>query len=50
MCKNYLFAGASSTIATETAKLLIEKGNRVVGISSRNSRSDRWSSIFPGNN
>jgi NAD(P)-dependent dehydrogenase (short-subunit alcohol dehydrogenase family) len=35
MCKNYLFAGASSTIATETAKLLIEKGNRVVGISTK---------------
>ncbi len=33
--KTFLFAGASSAIAIETAKLLQEKGNSVIGISTK---------------
>lgn len=35
MSKIYLFAGASSAIAKETALLLKEKGHRVIGISTK---------------
>ncbi len=33
--KTYLFAGASSSIAHETAKLLQSKGNKIIGISTK---------------
>ncbi len=33
--KTYLFAGASSKIAIETAKLLKQQGNKVIGISTK---------------
>jgi 3-oxoacyl-[acyl-carrier protein] reductase len=35
MIQNYLFAGASSAIAKETAQLLQAKGNKVIGISTK---------------
>lgn len=39
MSKIYLFAGASSSIAKETALLLKEKGHRVIGLSTKNDNS-----------
>lgn len=39
MSKTFLFAGASSAIARETAKLLKEKGHRVIGISTKETNS-----------
>ena len=39
MNKTYLFAGASSAIAKETARLLKEKGNRVIGISTKDTNT-----------
>jgi 3-oxoacyl-[acyl-carrier protein] reductase len=35
MQKTYIFAGASSKIATETAQLLIAQGHKVIGISTK---------------
>jgi 3-oxoacyl-[acyl-carrier protein] reductase len=38
--KTFLFAGASSAIAKETAKLLQEQGHQVIGISTKPSQFD----------
>jgi len=47
MQKTYLFAGASSAIAIETAKLLQAEGHTVIGLSTKPSDStyDDWHSI-----
>ena len=39
MSKTFLFAGASSAIALATAKLLKDKGHRVIGISTKDTNS-----------
>ncbi|MFO0477950.1 MAG: SDR family NAD(P)-dependent oxidoreductase [Bacteroidota bacterium] len=39
MSKTFLFAGASSAIAKETAKILNDKGHRVIGISTKDTNS-----------
>lgn len=47
MSKTYVFAGAGSAIATESARLLQQKGHRVIGISTREQDAlyDAWYTI-----
>ena len=40
MNNTYLFAGASSAMAIETAKLLQQNGNKVIGISTKEKTFD----------
>ena len=45
MNNTYLFAGASSAMAIETAKLLMKEGNHVIGISTKE-KTFNYSSFF----
>ena len=45
MSNTYLFAGASSLIAQETAKNLMDKGHQVIGLTTKNSELN-YSKVF----